>query len=104
MGSGHMGPLWTDMTENIAFLQTTCAGGKSEDVHENHGENDGDGSRVNVSLSVFYRKRKSVLSRNWQYKDIKRKTTENQHQASILEANYYLSVYNIHLKLVSSIE
>ena len=40
------------MTEIITFLQTTCAGGKSEDVHENHGENDGDGSRVEPYLQA----------------------------------------------------
>ena len=28
----------------------------------------------------------------------------NQHDASILEANYYLSVYNVHFKLASSTE
>ena len=32
------------------------------------------------------------ISRNWQYKYVYRKTIENQHHASILEASHYLSV------------
>ena len=34
--------------------------------------------------------------RNWQYKDIDRKILNNQHHTCILEANYYLSVCNVH--------
>ena len=44
------------------------------------------------------------LPYNWQYKDVSRKTIENQHLASILDAKYYLSVYNVHFKLASSTE
>ena len=41
------------------------------------------------------------MSLNWQYKDINRKTIKNLQDASILEADHYLSVYNEHFKLVS---
>ena len=41
---------------------------------------------------------------DWQYKDVYRKTIENQHHACILDANYYLSTYNIPFKLASSTE
>ena len=44
----------------------------------------------------------SVVSRNWQYKDVYRKTMNNQHHTCILEANYYLSVCNVHFKLALS--
>ena len=36
------------------------------------------------------------IFRNWQYKDVCRKTIENQ--VSILSTNYYLSVYHVHFK------
>ena len=42
------------------------------------------------------------ISRNWQYKDVYRKIMNDQHHACILEANYYLSVYNVHFKLALS--
>ena len=38
------------------------------------------------------------------YKDVQRKIMNNQHYKCILEANYYLSVYNVHFKLRSSTE
>ena len=44
------------------------------------------------------------ISRNWQHKDVYSKRTENQHHTSILEANYYLSVYNVYFNLTSSTE
>ena len=36
------------------------------------------------------------ISWNWQYKDIYRKIMNNQHHTCILEAHYYLSVYNVY--------
>ena len=39
------------------------------------------------------------IYRNGQYEDFYRKIMNNQHHASILEANYYLSVYNVHFKI-----
>ena len=42
------------------------------------------------------------LSWNWQYKDIYRKMKNYQHHTYILKANFYLSVYNVQFKLVSS--
>ena len=40
------------------------------------------------------------VSRNWQYKDVYRKLRNNQYHASILEANYYLSIYKSFLGFV----
>ena len=61
------------------------------------------------SIAFGYRNVISVIkfcsiSRNWQFKDVCSKRTENQHHTSILEANYYLSVYIVHYKLASSTE
>ena len=39
-----------------------------------------------------------------EYKDIYRKIINNQHHACILEANYYLSVYNVSFNLALSTE
>ena len=45
-----------------------------------------------------------VISRNWQYKDVNKKIMNNQHHTCIHEANYYLSVFNVHFKLALSTE
>ena len=39
------------------------------------------------------------ISWNWQYKDVYRKIKINQQYACILETNYFLSIYNVQLKL-----
>ena len=72
---------------NIASWKATDPS-RYDDVRVNVPENhsDADISRI-VSLRI---------SRNWQYKDIYRKIINNQHNACILETNYYLSVYNVH--------
>ena len=62
-----------------------------------------------VSIPINAQKYGSMLrnmdiSRNLQYKDIYRKIMNNQHHACILDANYYLSVYNMHFKLAFSTE
>ena len=38
------------------------------------------------------------------YKDVYRKTIESQHHTSILEANYYISIYNVYFKVALATE
>ena len=60
--------------------------------------------RSSVTIDSHYDKYTSVTRSGQtylvsQHKDVHRKTIENQHHFFLLEANYYLSVCNVHFKL-----
>ena len=58
----------------------------------------------NKNMSSQNLKCKINMSLNYQYKDVHKKTTENQHCECILKANYFFKVHNVHFKLASSTE
>ena len=53
---------------------------------------------------IQYNISNGLIFRNWQYKNVCRRIMYNQHHTCVLEADYYLSFYNVHFKLDLSTE